>query len=607
MPNAKQSFSNLEAALRQFLTDDECKQRSEEQKQETYRAQRNNEQKRYRAKKRAARQKNIAVLDFESDPFDNVTQEIVRPFLCVLYSRNFEPVIIWEEDHEAFIDHVLSAIEALPNSYTIYAHNGGKFDFMYLVHRLRGPVSFKGRGIMSAWIGNHQLRDSYHIIPEKLANLKKEAFDYNNLRKDRRANFRQTIIDYCISDCENLLDYVERFIEKFGFKISIGAAALATLSKDYKIERITETDDAYLRQFFFGGRVECIQGAGYFNHAQKLYDINSAYPDVMARVAHPIGNHYRRRPGQPNAFTCFLTVHCRNNGALMSRLENGDVTASVEEGTFHTTIHEFRMALDLDLIHDVEIIECVDCNKFSNFEKFVTPLYNERAELKEQLKMLKSGTVEWTDINARQIFLKLILNNAYGKTAQNPRRFKEHWLTAPGEFPPDETWMSGNPWQREFICETHWIWSRRSPHFRFLNVGTGASITGAVRAKLMKAIHSAINPVYCDTDSIICDELLNHELHASKLGAWDLEKNITELVLNGKKLYAYKAREDKKPYIKAKGAQGVTWNEMLKIYAGERLAKTNFGPTLTRRHDQTYITRTLRSTAPHRPSLERHA
>lgn len=598
MAKSAQSFSSLEDALRQFLSDDEKKQRTDEQKRELRRVEKRGEKKRARERKKAERVKNIAVLDFESDPFDNVHQDAVFPFLAVLYSRNFEAVIIWENDYDTFVSRVLDAIRDLPGSYTIYAHNGGKFDFMYLVHKLRGPVSFKGRGIMSAWVGNHNLRDSFHIIPEPLRNLKKEAFDYNNLRRDRREKHRATIIDYCVSDCENLLDYVERFIARHGFKISVGAAALSGLTKHYEIERITESDDAYLRNFFFGGRVECIQGAGYFKRSQKLFDINSAYPDAMAYTKHPVGNNYIRRQGQPNGFTAFVKIRCCNNRSLMSRLENGDVTTEVSKGVFYTTIHEYNMARELGLIWDVEILECVDNPKWTTFEKFVVPLYNERAELKEKLKTLKKGSVAWTDCNAEQILIKFDLNNAYGKTAQNPRRFKEHWLTEPGEHPTNwQQDFSDNPWEREFSCETHWIWSRRSPHHRFLNVGTGASITGAVRAKLMKAIHYAVNPVYCDTDSIICDDLREHELHSSKLGAWDLEKNITELILNGKKLYAYRALEDDKPYVKAKGQQGVTWDDMLKVYAGEHLQKTNFGPTLTRRHDQKYITRTLRSTA----------
>jgi len=142
---------------------------------------------RHRVRTKAERERCIAVLDTETDPFDNVLRTQVFPFLAVLYSDQFEPIIIWEENREAFIDAVIAAIEGLPDAYTIYAHNGGKFDFMFLLKRFRGSVKFKGRGIMSCTVGAHELRDSMHIIPEPLANWKKDAFDYaKNLKQNRK-------------------------------------------------------------------------------------------------------------------------------------------------------------------------------------------------------------------------------------------------------------------------------------------------------------------------------------------------------------------------------------------------------------------------------------
>lgn len=563
-------------------------------------AQRAARNQRHRAKKRETKKRNIAILDMETDPFDNISQDEVLPFLAVLHCDEQAPVIIWNEDHDQFTSNVIAAIEALPGKYTVYAHNGGKFDFMFLVHKLRGKVSFKGRGIMSATIGNHELRDSFHIIPEKLASLQKQQFDYSNLTKSKRAKFKKQIIAYCISDCENLLYYVKKFIDEFGFKISIGAAALAKLSENYTIEKITDKVDENLRRFFFGGRVECVQGAGYFRHGQKLYDINSAYPNAMARQRHPIGAEYVYRPGLPNENTCFLQITCRNENALMARTETGEVTTRKKQGEFFTTIWEYRAALELGLISDVKIIHCVDNFVWTDFSKFINPLYDQRAIEKAKLATLTPGSEEWNATNAAQTFLKLIMNNSYGKTAQNPRRFKEHYFTDPGETPiltPGEE--DGPAWETEFLGADYWIWTRPSPGMKFLNVGTGASITGAVRAKLLHALHHAINPVYCDTDSIICDALPNETLHATELGAWDIEKEITELVICGKKLYAYRAKGKNGAsieYVKSKGAAGLSWSDMIDIFTGQEKRTTNFGPTLTRFGNQSYISRRIKST-----------
>ena len=137
-------------------------------------------QRKFKAKKRVNRLRHIAVLDLETDPFTD-NGDPVYPFAAELYSDQFGAIVIWDEDYETFVDKLYSTIEMLPDAYTIYAHNGGKFDYMFLVHKLRGTVRFKGRGIMLAKIGAHELRDSFHVLPEKLAAWKKDAFDYSKM------------------------------------------------------------------------------------------------------------------------------------------------------------------------------------------------------------------------------------------------------------------------------------------------------------------------------------------------------------------------------------------------------------------------------------------
>lgn len=556
------------------------------------------------------KKKMIAILDMETDPFDNSDEgekEIVLPFLAVLYSDEFETVTIWENDYDLFVAKLMDTLTNLPGAFTIYAHNGGKFDFMFLVHKLRGEISFKGRGIMRASIGAHELRDSYHIIPERLANLQKDDFDYSKMHKSKRANYKDEIIKYCISDCRNLLYFVKKFVDKYGFKISVGAAAIAALGEHYKIEKVSPLTDTFLRGYFFGGRVECIQGAGYFTGPLKLYDVNSMYPFVMASMRHPIGAEYCARPGKPNKNTFFVKLECDNNRALLARDENGDLTSHIKHGVFQTTIWEYRAALELGLISNVKIIECVDNFVSTDFSKFVNPLYQQRAIDKEYLETLKEGTSEYDSVKSEVLFLKLILNNAYGKFAQNPRRYKEHYLTDPGDEVPDELKLEGTePWKLEYQADDYWIWSRPAPTLRFNNVGTSASITGAARSVLMRAIHAAKNPIYCDTDSLICEELRGHKLDKYELGAWDLEKEIDELIVNGKKLYAYKTPKGKTSVIKSKGTSGLTWDDMLEILYKERLFDDagkerkfkNKGPTLTRHGKQSYIGRRISRTAP---------
>lgn len=579
---------------------------------------------RKRSKEREGRERRIGVIDSETDPFDNVSQERVLPFLFVVYTDEREPIVLWDENFRRLVRRLIAALESFDEPYTFYAHNGGKFDFMFLIHELRGEVSFKGRGIMEAKIGQHSLRDSFHIIPEKLAAYQKDEFDYSKLKRGERYKHKAETIRYCINDCRYLLDIVKGFVGEFGLKLSIGQAAMFELRKHYKVEKFSAGWDEYVRGYFYGGRVECLQGRGEFVGDYKLYDVNSMYPFVMASCQHPIGGffEYDLRAGEPGPDTVFLDLDCRNNGALIGRDENGATTARIERGRFRTTIWEYEMALRHGLIRDVEINFCLDCTQRSDFSKFILPEYARKAEKKRILDLMKDeGRAfgpEYLKVKQEYTFSKLIQNNAYGKFAQNPRNFKEHYLTDPGEMPPKE-WLKSleklKPDEREayeqpaFESDHYWIWIKPAAGWTFNNVGTAASITGAARAVLLDAICKAHDPIYCDTDSLICRDLPGVDIDKERLGAWDIEDEFSRVIVNGKKLYAPMYAEPKKsadgqikPYgVKSKGVSGLTWNDMVALLNGEQIAIANKGPTLTKFGTQDYITRTIRATAEIRP------
>lgn len=581
---------------------------------------------RSKQKAKSERHTDIAILDMETDPFDKIRQSVVTPFLAVLYSDNFDPVIIWEENFERFVAAVVAAICALPRVYTIYAHNGGRFDYMFLIHAMRGEISFKGRGIMSARVGGHHLRDSFHLIPEKLAAYQKDVFDYSKLYKKNRNAHREDIIRYCINDCRYLLDLVKKFVGDFGLKMSIGQAAMCELKKHYEVKKFSDGWDTFVRQYFFGGRVECVAGRGNFKGPWKLVDVNSMYPYTMAYYNHPIGDigDYRLRVGPPRDDTVFVDVTCSNNGALVGRTAEGETTARIPHGRFRTTIWEYEVALKYGLISDVKVNFSLDCGLRTDFRKFILPMYDNRIRLKKHMGALKDAGMqlssEFIEAKKDDMFYKFLLNNSYGKFAQNPRRFKEYYITDPGEMPP-EPWFKSIKFLPpddqakfalpEFESPLYWMWCKPAPSFSFNNVGTAASITGASRAVLLEALQQVREPIYCDTDSIICRDTGSLSLDKAQLGAWDLEDEFSRVVITGKKLYAVEHKSPKPRSaedlargispnytVKSKGTSGLVWDDMISILDGNPVEKTNRAPTLTRFGAQTYLTRKISATAP---------
>ena len=572
-----------------------------------------------RARSKADALRHIAVLDFETDPADHRTNQKMFPFVAVLYSDQFTPVTIWEEDHARFIEAVLSAIENLPGKFTIYAHNGGSFDYMFLIHKLRGTCMFKGRAIMVAHVGNHEIRDSLHIIPTKLSTYKKDDFDYSKLSARERARYRDDITSYCLKDCEYLFQIVRKFIADFGLKLSIGQAAMSEIKRHYKIDRISEQLDGKLRGvgtdatdsttydrpnghgYFYGGRVECLAGIGRFTGDYRLYDVNSMYPYVMASFKHPIGREYFFRSGSPSQYTAFVHLECDNFGAFVTKGPDGETTATVGHGEFYTTIWEYNTAKRLGLFANERIITCVDCDRFSDFSRFVVPTYANRQLTKKQLVDMPPGS-ERDHVTMQDMFYKFLLNNGYGKFSQNPRKFKEHYITGPDERPPEEEFPNCGL-HPEVATDDYLIWSRRDPERRFNNVGTGASITGAARSVLMEAIHFAEDPIYCDTDSIICRNLpvWAVDLHNENLGAWKVEAHYSDIIICGKKQYAARV-EGKSPdekggtVYKAKGVKGLVWKDYEDMLEGAIIASVNPFPTLTRNGSQFYMRRNVRAT-----------
>lgn len=556
------------------------------------------------ARMRAAQ--NIAVLDFETNPFDNKRpDEPIVPFCACLFTEQFGAVHIWDENFETFIDAVCAAIEALPEEYTVYAHNGGKFDYMFLMHRLTGRIQFMGRQMLAAKLGKHKLRDSLKIIPIALKEYKKDDFDYTWLRPENRQKRKLQIQQYMENDCVFLCEIVKAFIERFGAKLTIGQAAFDEIKKNYQLETLGEKADETLRTFFYGGRVDCVGGRGRFVGPYKLYDVNSMYPYVMAFYQHPVGADLERLTRNPTVseHTCFLEIECNNLGAFPAYDDDGKLSFTRGRGHFRVSIHEYEAALELGLISRVRINAVINCRKRTNFSKFVLPIYEERFEWKDKIKDMEKrfpdpeALPEYWEAKRQDLLVKFLLNNGYGKFAQNPRKFKDSFirptdLDAP---PPPDFEDQIAPAYRNDLYE---IWEKPTLRRRYNNVATAASITGAARAVLLRGLHNAVDPIYCDTDSIICLELQNTELHPRKLGAWDLESEFSEVLIAGKKLYACRLSggPKAKDKVRSKGLSDLTYRDIEALVAGDTIVNTRKGVTISKDGRQMYLTREARAT-----------
>ncbi len=605
----------------------------------------------HKGEKRSRKQPIIGTFDFETNPFDETKegQEPVYPFLVCVDIGDLEKWHLWREKGEdlyQFLDRFMGRLRKISYKCILYAHNGGRFDMKFLQSYLRGAVSHKGSAIMRVDVGEVQLRDSLHIIPTPLKAYKKDEFNYSWLHENVREDHKEAIIKYCYADCEYARQMILEFHARYGDKISIGQAAYSNLTKIKKdkgveIVRLSEhmdgmirgidTDyrnkDTYGKQtsegYFKGGRCECLAGYGIFNGRYRLYDVNSMYPFVMVEYRHPIGGNFTSHIDLPNDNTAFIHLRCYSNGAFL-KYARGKLSGETEYGEFKVTKHEYDIALELGLVRGVEIIECIDCDQFATFGDFINPLYDKRQIVKQHMKEWKDAGREeigedWDRLKMDDLFLKLLMNNAYGKFAQNPRRFREQVFmdidaTIDFEYDMlDEVLGCERPFKiAHRKLDGAWndkekMYELRKPEdrLRFYNVATGASITGAARSVLLRALHSSIDPIYCDTDSIICREMgPNIDLDETRLGAWKLECELDNPVIGGKKLYAY-TMTNGKVKVRSKGMPGLTLEDLHLIVQGKSVRKKNKGVNIAHDMTQQYIIRELKRTAVKGPSLFR--
>jgi DNA polymerase type B, organellar and viral len=491
---------------------------------------------------------NIIAADLETDPFQY--DRWPQPFAAGFYDGSGF-YSYWGDD---CVEKFLNMIATWPAS-IVYLHNGGKFDLHFLLPYIQGPAKIINSRIVEVKIGPHIWRDSYSILPASLRtfNVKKKVggktvsegkkeIDYRKMERDVRHKHKKEIMEYLQADCVALYKAVDRFCAEFAPrtkpKLTMAATAMAELKKSHQFETMRQGEDAFMRKYFFGGRCQVFKG-GIMRGRFQVFDVNSMYPTTMKTFLHPISAVPRTGHKITNK-TAFVTVEADNFGAFAARdPEDKSLNFDTPSGIFHVSIHELNAALETGTARIRRIVRTVDFDRFATFAEFVDIYYGKRMaarDLGDELLV---------------IFYKFILNGAYGKFAQQPDDFKEYRIEH-GALSPEECrrgidrkgkerepWQLIQPWKPCFFSSSGYLIyetpAPRREHGRY-NVATGASITGAARALLLRGIGQAKKPIYTDTDSIICSGM-DTQTDPTQLGAWKLEAKGTVMAIAGKKLY----------------------------------------------------------------------
>lgn len=204
---------------------------------------------------------------------------------------------------DELIDHCFTDYQATGIG-TVWAHFGGIYDFMFLIHEVLENKKYKisemlprGSGFLLIKVVQVKtgveivFRDSSAVLPFGLAKLtesfgvehKKQKFDVSNIE-----GVTPELLDYLKDDCRGLYEVLEAYqnwdlIKKVGVQSTMASQAMKVfrlyLHRD--LYALSDRQDRNIRAGYFGGRTEIFKP--FYKGTENLYcyDVNSLYPTVM--------------------------------------------------------------------------------------------------------------------------------------------------------------------------------------------------------------------------------------------------------------------------------------------------------------------------------------
>lgn len=449
--------------------------------------------------------------------------------------------------------------------YRFFAHNGGRYDDLFLLDELVTNSSYELKMIASGGKlitirvrtkkVSYTINDSYSLMPQALKRLT-IAFGVKHLKGEFDFSKKFTaknpkLLKYLKSDVFGLYECLMKFYGQEFIDIpnvTIASTALSIFSKRFcdgdLVAMNIEHEDLIRSKFYSGGRVECFKG---FGKDLRYYDVNSLYPSVMLEEM-PCGNYDVRRSFIKDKIG-FYSVEILGTpdwfiSPLLTKSERGTyyVRGRGEYYLSSTTLNY--------LVKEFGIRFKVNWGIVFKKREY---LFNDYVEFFYKMKKNNKG-------NALYEMAKLALNALYGKLGQKKERESIETYT-------EEISRNGNFREFEEGNEYGLVLVMRNSRSRFILPYLAAYITELGRLRHFSFLN--VEPkkhFYCDTDSIITQSSKLDRFVSSDIGKLGFVGEFEEGVFLNPKCYALKAKKGGKDIVKFKGfnADDYTYEEMKK-------------------------------------------
>ena len=580
----------------------------------------------------------IAVFDIETfvvpDP-NNSHKGKLYPYAIALqyikYNKTRKIIFYYESIHPSIEDNckhmmqlMVDYIERNCVGYTLFAHNLGKFDAIFIIpslYKLLGSHSImfgKDNRIISIKFKRIKMLDSLRIFPMSLRKLAKQfevptqkgVLDHSqiNINNLQTKAIKDLVLKYLEADISSLFECMikasENVFNKYKVNITDVYSASSLAMKHYRISYLDNEgiplipkhlkDD--IRNSYFGGISQVYKTYG---KNLKYYDINSLYPWAMTQDMpyEYLGVAYN--PKLENIFgfayaSIYVPPSIKYKPLPVRLLDDSLATPSGHIlGTYFS--EELKYAASLGCY--VKIHKAFLYSRKQLFNKYVEDLYLE--------KKVATGS--------NRVFIKLLLNGLYGFFARNEDNYISLFLPLDEAIQQAQVYPSYNiivtsDYQHAFLirdvepskqlCE-----ATNNKYTDFLTtmdknrIKSNRAIASAITAYSRVRIHQfkviCGDVYYSDTDSIITGNTLSDQYINDELGMMKDEcigLNIDEGIFISSKFYGLKMSDgttkivvrgiptkesDTKLLFKGETEErSINFNDIVKVYNGEPIEYT---------------------------------